>query len=115
MHDYRYLARAVLIPFQFDASDVKLRALPDIIENAPAAFPELLKVVVFIEVFVIVGHLHGYKLQIGHAVESVDEQDIYCLRKKVIRRTGIQDSRLATQYALTNYCAKRYVFNCCSC
>ena len=85
---HRYLVWAVLIPFKFQASQVELRVLPHLLQDAPAAFPKLLAV--------------------GKWLEGVDEDTVCSMRDSVLRSAGGKlESRLATQYALTILCAQK--------
>lgn len=80
--------RAVLIPFKFQPSQVELRVLHHLLQDAPAAFPKLLAV--------------------GKWLERVDEDTVFNMRDSVLRSTGGKlESRLATQYALTILCAQK--------
>ena len=85
---HRSLVRAVLIPFKFQASQVELRVLHHLLQDAPAAFPKLLAV--------------------GKWLEGVDEDTVCNMRDSVLRSAGGKlESRLATQYALTILCAQK--------
>ena len=80
--------RVVLIPFKFQASQVELRVLHHLLQDAPAAFPKLLAV--------------------GKWLEGVDEDTVCNMRDSVLRSAGGKlESRLATQYALTILCAQK--------
>lgn len=82
----RYLARTVLIPFEHDAPSVELGVLTQVIENAPACFPHL--------------------LTIGHKIEMLEVEKLKELQERVTTTVaGNIDSRLATQYAISIFCA----------
>ncbi len=80
--------RTVVIPFKFQASEVELRILDRLLARAPAAFPQLLSVVKWLE--------------------GVENDKVRSMRERVQESVGQQlDSRLATQYALSILCAQK--------
>ncbi len=80
---YRYIARVILVPFMFDASELQIGQLESILTGAPAAFP--------------------YLLSIGNQVVQRCTE-LYQIREKIISCIPNIDSRLATQYSLSVLC-----------
>lgn len=92
----RFIARVLLVPFPFQAPEVELGALHNVLEAAPAAFPVLLR--------------------LGHQLINNDREQIYSVRRQiedVIRKkSGQADSRLMTQYAISIAMAQKA--SCCT-
>lgn len=85
---HRYLVRAILIPFKFQAPRVELRVLAEALKRAPSAFPELLSV--------------------GKWLDGISDDEVAELRQKVLEKVdGTLDSRLATQYSLSIMIAQK--------
>ena len=83
----RYLARAVIVPFVYDAPPIRVNALNDILTNAHRALPEA--------------------VSIGHWLENVSEETVYEMVDRVQGAVGGRmDGRLAMQYALYTLCAQ---------
>ena len=86
---YRFLARAVLVPFAYQPPPVTIDTLDKIVRNAASVLPQA--------------------IQIGHSL--VDSCDIDCVYQAVSRIEMILgsssiDGWLAMQYALSLVCAE---------
>ena len=83
---YRYLSRAVLVPFAYKAPPVTADILEDILTNAPAAIQDAIR--------------------IGRDVVDVDLSTLNLMAKKIKGAVGDAniDSRLAMQYAFSVLC-----------
>lgn len=106
---YRYLARAVLVPFAYQALPVTIDTLDKLVRNAASALPQA--------------------IHIGHSlVDSCDNDRVYQAVSRIERILGNSsiDGRLAMQYALSLVCAEevgvfkectvcRYVTGSCFC
>lgn len=84
---YRYLARAIIIPFVYDAPPVTVDTLDNLLKDAPSALPEI--------------------IQIGKYMKNMTTNYIYKVVKKIeeVTRRGI-DGRLVMQYALCIVCTQ---------
>ncbi len=75
----------ILVPFIFDASEVQMGELDNVLRNAPAAFPNL--------------------LSIGNQL-SRRTDELQSIRDEITRCLPDIDSRLSTQYSLSVLCCK---------
>ena len=86
---YRYLARALLIPFDEEVK-CDLRAARQVkyaMQNATAALPQM--------------------LSLGYKVSKASDNKLQSLADKIVTHVDGLDSRLALGYAVTMYTAKK--------
>ena len=86
---YRFLARAVLVPFAYQAPPVTIDTLDNVVRNAASALPQA--------------------IHIGHSlVDSCDIDRVYQAVSHIETILGSSsiDGRLAMQYALSLVCAE---------
>lgn len=82
-YQYRYLARAVLVPFVYKPPKITVGVLDHIRTHAPAAIPQLLKVI--------------------SSLSSLSTEDINSTVSRIEELLGsmVLDGRLLVQYALS--------------
>lgn len=95
MH-HRYLARAVLIPFVYEAPPIRVDTLDSMLSNAHRALPEV--------------------VSIGNWLKHLPESKLYDMVDKIKEALGGRmDERLTLQYALYTLCAKKVRMVVCMC
>ena len=83
----RYLSRALLVPFVFEAPEVEIGVLTEVLEQAPSAFPALLSV--------------------GRKIELLKTEELHQMQERVASAIVDKvDSQLCTQYWISITCAQ---------
>ena len=83
---YSYLARAVIIPFIYEAPPIRVDTLDAMLSEAHRALPEA--------------------IGIGHWLKSVPQSELHDMVNKIQEEVkGGMDGRLALQYAVYTLCA----------
>ncbi len=92
----RYLARALLVPFAFDAPPATPDVLNGLLHNAPSALPQA--------------------VQIGRFLKLIDAEFLLSAVEKIQEQLGHTiDGRLAMQYAISLTCAEKVRNICYAC
>ena len=86
MHAYRYLARAILVPFVYEAPPIRVDSLDEILSESHRALPDV--------------------VSIGNWLKNLSESEVYDMVGKIQEELGgNMDGRLALQYAVYTLCA----------